>query len=332
MKKLDLTRLIRSLCVCLPLVPPAFGLAQETAKKPSAGQVETALFEPIDASRNRAVPVKIYRAASAAPCPVVLFSHGLGGSREGNPYLGNHWAEHGYLAVFLQHPGSDESVWKNEKLGQRLTSLKEAAGGREMLDRFGDVSFLIDQLEKWNAEKDHPLHGALDLEHIGLAGHSFGAVTTMGLAGRRFPLGRDYCDERIDAFLPMSPQPGKARDPSGTFGHITAPILCMTGTEDASPIDPVLTPEDRRKVYAALPPGDKYQLVLDGARHSAFGEDRGRLLARSRNPNHHPAILAISTKFWDAYLKGDQAARKWLQSEAPREACPLNAKDVWEWK
>ena len=42
--------------------------------------------------------------------PVVLFSHGLGGSREGYGYLGSYWAAHGYVAVHLQHIGSDETM------------------------------------------------------------------------------------------------------------------------------------------------------------------------------------------------------------------------------
>ena len=45
-------------------------------------------FEPIDVKRSRAVPVKVHLGKSRAPQPVVLFSHGLGGSRENNAYLG----------------------------------------------------------------------------------------------------------------------------------------------------------------------------------------------------------------------------------------------------
>ena len=51
---------------------------------------------------------------NTAPVPVILFSHGLGGNREGSKFLGEHWAARGYVAVFLQHPGSDDSVWKGK--------------------------------------------------------------------------------------------------------------------------------------------------------------------------------------------------------------------------
>ena len=56
-------------------------------------------------------PIRVYLPAAGTPAPVVLFSHGLGGSREGNAFMGRHWAQRGYVAVFLQHPGSDDGVW-----------------------------------------------------------------------------------------------------------------------------------------------------------------------------------------------------------------------------
>lgn len=67
-----------------------------------------------DEERRREIPLRIYLPAATAPAAAVLFSHGLGGSREGNAYLGTHWASRGYVAVFLQHPGSDKSVWRDK--------------------------------------------------------------------------------------------------------------------------------------------------------------------------------------------------------------------------
>lgn len=71
-----------------------------------------------DAKRARTIPLRVYLPESRKPAPVILFSHGLGGSRDNNPYLGNHWAKRGYAVVFVQHPGSDEGVWKG--LSNRL--------------------------------------------------------------------------------------------------------------------------------------------------------------------------------------------------------------------
>ena len=46
----------------------------------------------IDTPRQREIPLRIYLPANNAPAPLLLFSHGLGGSRAGNPYLGEHWS------------------------------------------------------------------------------------------------------------------------------------------------------------------------------------------------------------------------------------------------
>jgi predicted dienelactone hydrolase len=52
-----------------------------------------------DAARNRDIPVRIYLPVNGKPEPVVLFSHGLGGSRAGGEYLGEQWAARGYAAT-----------------------------------------------------------------------------------------------------------------------------------------------------------------------------------------------------------------------------------------
>ncbi len=288
-------------------------------------------FEPRDEKRDRVVPVRVYLSKIKSAQPVVLFSHGLGGSRENSPYLGKHWAAAGYVCVFMQHAGSDREVWKSVKLSNRLEALKMAASGKSALDRVHDVSFVIDQLEKWNREKGHPLQGKLDLDHIGMSGHSFGAVTTLAVSGRKSLFNKSYPEKRIDAFFAMSPQPGKGLSPTRALGHITAPMLCMTGTKDDSPISKRVTPATRREVYQALPAGDKYELVFDGGHHFTFSDTKG-FRTRGRDPDHHPAIQKISLRFWDAYLRNQKSDRKWLQSKQPLTDCKLKATDVWQWK
>ena len=88
-----------------------------------------------DAGRDRAIPVLVYLPENTNAAPVVLFSHGLGGSRKGNAYLGNHWAARGYLAVFVQHPGSDDSVWKGKKPGNGKKAMGQAATGKRPWNR-----------------------------------------------------------------------------------------------------------------------------------------------------------------------------------------------------
>ncbi|WP_146577187.1 alpha/beta hydrolase family protein [Neorhodopirellula pilleata] len=305
------------------------------ADAPSRVEVNEHLLEPVDSARSRTVPIKLYipsTASESSPAPVILFSHGLGGSRMNSVYLGRHWAEAGYIGVFMQHIGSDESVWKGVPAREVMTALRNAASGPSLKDRQGDVPFVIDRLAQWQQEEGHPLKGKMDLEHIGMSGHSFGAVTSQDMMGRKYPFNRSFADPRLDAFLLMSPSLSRGSTAERQFSHIAAPVLCMTGTKDDSPIDPNRsTPDSRREVYRALPIGDKFELVFKDGEHHAFSDAtaRGR---GPRLPHHHGAIQKISTEFWNAYLRDDQKSKSWLQSSSVEHDAGLIDGDVWQWK
>src|SRR5689334_22686736 len=80
-----------------------------------------------DAKRSRDIPVRVCRPKHTQRAAGLLFSHGLGGSRTGSAFLGSHWAARGYVVVYVQHPGSGDSVWKNAPAGQKFAALSEAA-------------------------------------------------------------------------------------------------------------------------------------------------------------------------------------------------------------
>ncbi len=292
-------------------------------------KLETLLIDCRDERRDRDLPLKFYLPKMQAPAPVIVFSHGLGGNREGSKFLGEHWAARGYVCVFVQHPGSDESVWRDAPLADRLAVLRRAADGENFTLRVQDIPAVLDQLEKWNGDPQHTLHGRLDLQHVGMAGHSFGAVTTQAVSGQSFLGTARYTDARIKAAMPLSPSVPAVGRPNIAFRTVKIPWMLMTGTHDDAPIGHS-TPESRREVYPALPAGNKYELVLDQAEHSIF-TDRPLFNDRlRRNPQHHRSILAISTAFWDAYLRDDAAARQWLDGDGPRSV--LNDADLWQHK
>ena len=284
-----------------------------------------------DTARQRDIPIHIYLPAQKTNAPVVLFSHGLGGSRAGNAFMGQHWAARGYVAVFLQHPGSDTSVWKEQPPANRMAAMNQAASAKNFLLRVKDVPALLDQLTIWNQSASNALSGRLDLKHVGMSGHSFGAVTTQAVSGENFPgVGQLYTDPRILAAIAFSPSSPRGGEPvPKVFGEVKIPWLLMTGTKDVAPIGhtDVAT---RLAVFPALPPGGKYELVLDKAEHSAFTDTALPGDRETRNPNHHRAILAISTAFWDAYLRNDPAARAWLDGDGPRSV--LEPNDRWQKK
>ncbi|MEO1615918.1 MAG: dienelactone hydrolase [Planctomycetota bacterium] len=281
-----------------------------------------------DSNRSRDIPIKVYLPAEKEAAPVLLFSHGLGGSREACSYLGKHWSARGYVAVFLQHAGSDESVWQNVTLRERLSAMKRAANGKNALARYQDVPAVLDQLQKWNESSGHALFERCDFDKVGMSGHSFGSVTTAAVSGQSYSRqGQRFTDPRIDAAVLFSPNRPQQIKPEDAFGDVSIPWMLMTGTKDVSRINNT-TVEDRRSVYPALPKEiHKYELVLHDAEHSAFSDER-RGFRNRRNPNHHRVILALSTAFWDANLKSDAAASKWLHGESAKSV--VEPKDQWQ--
>ncbi len=293
---------------------------------PENPEVKTKLIEIEDRDRSRTIPIKIYYTEEALEKPVVLFSHGLGGSREGSPFLGKHWAARGYLAVFMQHPGSDEAVWKDVGMLQRISAMRKAASAKNLFLRIEDVPAVLDQLETWQQAESNPIPVRYDVARAGMSGHSFGAITTQVVSGQAQGGTQPYTDPRIAAAVIMSPSESKREKPEAAFGQVSIPWLLMTGTKDDGKIVGTL-PEDRLRVFPYLKPGEKFQLVLYDAEHLAFTESKRK---GNRIEHHHPAIMGISTAFWDSYLKNDPAAKGWLEGSGPRTL--LVEEDQWDKK
>ncbi len=313
-------------------------------KQPATPPIDPATYDPLkiddreintlklvvkDEDRSREIPILVYLPESGDAAPVIIHSHGLGGTRETSPFLGKHWAARGYIAVFTQHPGSDDSVWKDVPALRRMNAMKKAGNAQNLTLRAGDIPAVIDQLEAWNADDSHALHNRMNLKQIGMSGHSFGALTTQYVSGQTVLGQARYTDERIRAAIPMSPSTPKMGDVNKAFGAVKIPWLCMTGTHDVAPIGGA-DMESRLGVYPALPAGNKYELVLNNAEHSVFTETALRGDSKPRNPAHHRAIMALSTAFWDSYLRDDSTARAWLESDAARTV--LDTEDRWQKK
>ena len=280
-----------------------------------------------DAARDRDIPLRVYLPTNTAPEPVVLFSHGLGGSRAGSVFLGEHWAARGYVAVFLQHPGSDDSVWKGKAITDVMPEMNRAASLENFLLRVQDVPAVLNQLDIWNTDKTNLLASRLDLKKVGMSGHSFGAVTTEAVSGEALPLsGRQFTDARIQAAMAFSPSSPKTGSAAKAFGAVKIPWMLMTGTKDVAPIGDQDV-ASRLAVYPALHGAPKYEVVLYNAEHSVFTDRALPGDREPRNPNHHRVILALSTAFWDAYLRGDADARAWLNGPGPRSV--MEPADQW---
>ncbi len=307
-------RALTFLCLVALLVTP---LVARPAQAPAPGSytVATVSYDWTDSTRDRKVPVKIYYPEKGqGPFPVIIFSHGLGGSREGCEYLGRHWASRGYVSVHVQHLGSDDAVWKGNAQPARAM-VQAAADPRNALNRTQDVSFTLDRVEALNRDVS-PLRGRLDLHAIGMAGHSFGAWTTLAIAGQSFGLRQEtsLADPRIKAAVEMSAPVSRRGDLDRAYAKIALPILHMTGTLDDSPIGDTKAAERRIPFDRIQAPG-QYLVTFQGGDHMIFSGRPRRAGGGEKDRQFQELILQGSTAFWDAYLKGDAAAKSWLSGD-----------------
>ena len=101
---------------CANASPPVEALVGADTRQ--VDSIQTLDLDRHDSARDRLVPVRLYwpEAAASAPVPLIVFSHGIGGSRAGYSHLGRHWAEQGYASLHLQHVGSDNQLWRGNLL------------------------------------------------------------------------------------------------------------------------------------------------------------------------------------------------------------------------
>ena len=241
---------------------------------PDAASHETRYFSWQDRQRARTVLAKLYLPAhSTGPVPLVVFSHGIGGSREGYTYLGKYWAANGYASLHLQHPGSDRNLWVGNPL-TLMSRLQDAAQESEAKDRALDLGFALDRL----LESD--VAARIDTARIAAAGHSYGANTTLLAAGAQLQReGRTvaFGDPRIRAAVVISAPPFHGEpDAQQILRPVRIPTLHITAADDDIRIPGYTSGlKDRVDVYAAVGGTRKSLAVFKGGSHSIFTDRLG---------------------------------------------------------
>jgi predicted dienelactone hydrolase len=292
----------------------------------------------VDVARKREVPVKLRwpdGALHIGPRPVVLFSHGLGGSREGGNGWGEAWASAGFVVLHLQHAGSDfPAVRAVASSFADKSGLRGAAGPDQLLARLRDVGFALDEIARRHTS-GRDRWGSVRPTQVGMSGHSFGAHTTLGMAGQRYAGFDGVSEPRLASFIAFSPSPPVVGGAQRAFEHMARPLLSITGTRDQDVLANGATPERRMAVYGALPAGGKAHLVLQDADHMTFAGQTGRTVeiapreqvTRDLQAAHHASVASITTDWWRVTLLDDVAARARLVAPPG-----LRPGDVWQQK
>lgn len=296
-----------------------------------------------DQSRARSFYVLVYKPQqlSSQKTPVIVISHGLAARPEDSEKRARYLASYGYVVAVPQHPGSDYAHTQRVLKGDS----NEFVPINEFIDRPRDVTFLIDELERRN---NLDFAGKLDLENIGVIGHSFGGYTALALAGaeidfkylqkdcdhkytyldlarlvqcRALKLPRNlenFKDSRVKAIVLRNPINRSLFGPMG-LSKVKIPVVYFSGSYDplASPIYEQIYP------FIWLQTPNKYLALEEGQAHSdSVGLDGGLtqtlgLLNDVIFPK--PETLAVYKNttilaFFEVYLNQNLSYRPYLTS------------------
>lgn len=276
-------------------------------------------FDWRDEARDRLVPARLHWPAAAfGVVPLIVFSHGLGGSRQGYSYLSDYWSARGVASLHVQHIGSDRSVWGGNPFGL-IERLQAAARQEEALARASDVSFALDRILD---RRTSPFAARIDRRRIVAAGHSYGANTTLILTGASVEregrsIGRR--DPRFRAGLVISAPPFYGeRDLASVLRGVEVPTFHITATGDVIEVPGLRSPvQDRIDVYAAIGSPRKMLAVFQGGSHSMF-TDRALTGGIDLNPQVKAATAEAGIAFLDLAFRGDPTSlMRWTDTWRP---------------
>ena len=236
---------------------------------PSRTLVTTILY-PATAALPAATPQPGAAPARAGgPYPLIVFAHGLDATPQFYGGLLTYWAAAGYVVAAPRFP---------------LSSSTSPCGpvASDVVNQPGDVSDVITSVLMISAGSSGPLAGMVDPTEIGVAGHSDGAITVVGLVANT------CCrDPRVKAAVVLAG--AAAGFPDGRYDFLLSPpILVVHGTDD-----PLIPYADGVDVFNSAR-GPKGLLTLIGGAHGSAA-----LV---------PEVGAATTDFFDAYLRGDASA------------------------
>jgi predicted dienelactone hydrolase len=313
--------------LCFP-VHVVFGQTDYSAK--GEHRVEIIEFNTLtDTSRSKNIPIKVHYPKENGKYPLIVISHGAGGNRDTHYGLADHLASFGYVVFCLEHIGSNtKSLQSSFRIMKNLKTMIH--NGEEVLGRPKDVSFIIDQAIIFN-EKNDILKNKIDIENIGVLGHSFGAYTSMAIAGikpvldwleprkeYKTGLAPDMRDKRVKACIALSPQGiGTPFFKEESFHSLAIPLMGITGTEDK--LLGGISSTSRYNAFEYWPENGNHIFIwLNQVQHLDFTDNEGKETKGIKTKNQKEVqkiVRASSLLFFNQHLKNDDEAKQLLSDE-----------------
>lgn len=251
--------------------------------------------------------LRIYAPIEPGPYPVIVFCAGSGGRNDTFRLTSNYLASHGYVVIH-------NSYKRQRGLGnENLTR-----------NRVLDVGLVLDALEGFLPS----LEGKIDKDRVGAMGHSSGAYITQLLGGAVVSWGgqlESFRDPRIHAILMYSGQgSGQQGLTRESWQHLSIPMMVMTGSGDRGAFSQ--EPSWRREPFDLSGGPGKYLLWYDRGHHGSFSGNFARNNT-TRAIFEHAQKMTLA--FFDAYLKSDGAAQKFLSSSQPKSLNSASVEYFW---
>jgi len=267
--------------------------------------------------------VRVSAPVTGGALPVVVFSHGFGGSLDKYAPLADFWAAHGF--VVLQPTHLDSRTLAVTPDDPRYANIWRI--------RIDDLTRVIDDLDTLVAAVPG-LAGRVDVERIAVAGHSWGAQTASTLLGAGVldaagTSGEDFADKRVTAGVLLSlTGTGESLSPFAAenfsfmhpdFSDLTTPALIVTGDNDQSQLS-TRGPDWFTDAYF-MSPGAQHLLTLFGGEHSLGGiVGYNHTETTDENPERVALIQRVTTAYLRTALAVDAGSFAAASTAAAQDA------------
>ena len=284
-------------------------------------------FSVFDRSTGRSIGVRVRLPAEKKPSAVILYSPGLGSGLSNGSAWCDAWQAAGYVVVNLSHPVTNESIWETGHVSFQ-DNLKKALAPEQYAFRVKDCSRVLT-----HCINDPVLTKYIDPGRIGIAGHSYGALTVQAIAGQSVG-GQDLRDNRIRAAIALSPS-ASSLERARLMSNVTIPFFSITGDQDqfvtfrdgSSTMRLGTSLDKRLQIYQQLPVGSKQLLILSDADHMTFAGEpvdpsrfsRDVKTSLDQQRLQWERVSKMSQEFWQYYLaepkQSDQQTRSNFQQK-----------------